>query len=134
MTYLEKFQGRFHGILKWDDFENFWQILKNQSDDWFFYDLNLNPPKSTQKISIPLDEIYKIIKEQHKERYCGIVYSDDLKRHLMIKVFHPKNLGKSCGSSENPPLPRWIISKIKPENLDFLKPKINKSWLDTIFK
>jgi len=42
------------------------------------------------------------------------VYADDLKNPTFVKIFHPKNLGKSCGSSENPPIPQWLISKEKP--------------------
>jgi hypothetical protein len=128
MEYSEKFQGRFIGIMQWDDFENFWQIILNQSEDWFFYDLTFPPPKHTENIKNALDEIYKIIKELHQERYCGIIYTDDLEMPEMIKIFHPKNLGKACGSSESPPLPQWIFSKIKPIDLISERTPKKKSW------
>ncbi|SFV51862.1 hypothetical protein MNB_SUP05-5-844 [hydrothermal vent metagenome] len=134
MNYLKQFQGRFIGIMKWEDFETFWKLLKNQSNDWFFYDLTTKVP--TQKINIhnDLNKIHNIIKELHQERYCGIVYSDDLQQPTMVKIFHPKNLGKSCGSSKNPPLPQWVISKIKPIDLSYLLPKEKTNWLSKFFK
>jgi hypothetical protein len=61
-----------------------------------------------------INNIKAIIDEDHDERYCGIVYVDDLKNPSFVKIFHPKNLGKTCGSSENPPMPQWLITKEKP--------------------
>jgi hypothetical protein len=34
--------------------------------------------------------------------HCGIAYVNDLKNPNFVKIFHPNNLGKSCGSSKNP--------------------------------
>lgn len=106
--------------MSWDDCHNFFDLLRLKSDKWYLYDIdNITP--TTQLTSadfiIQIDNIQDIIKSNHTERYCGIVYTNDLKYPAMIKIFHPNNLGKSCGSSENPPLARWYISKLKPTKI-----------------
>ena len=55
--------------------------------------------------------------KEHEEDYCGIVYADDLQQPSFIKIYDPHNLGVSCGYSENPPLPGWIMSQIAPCDL-----------------
>ncbi len=118
MDYLTQFQGRFIGIMKWQDCDALLEKLsKNPAKDWYFYDTNSSAPQATIKadeLTKALVSIHDIIKNQHQERYCGIVYVDDLESPSFVKIFHPNNLGKSCGSSENPPIPQWLLSKTKP--------------------
>lgn len=135
--FIDKFHKRYIGIMQWDDFEGFWQGLKNQTQDWFLYDTNTPPPrKISENIKQTLDNIHKIIKEEHQERYCGLIFTDDLKTPTLVKIFHPNNLGKSCGSSEYPALPRWILSKIPPIDIikEFGTPPEPKNLLKRIFK
>jgi len=55
-----------------------------------------------------------ILRENHNEDYCGIVYVDNPNEPSLIKVFGPKNLGASCGSSGSKTWPRWILSHMPP--------------------
>ncbi|MDC0390225.1 hypothetical protein OAM42_00050 [Candidatus Thioglobus sp.] len=117
MDYFQQFKGRFIGIMQLDDCDTLLQTLVNNPDDWFFYDTLKSMPSTALDASEFVDsikQIKSIVNDEHDERYCGIVYADDLKNPTFIKIFHPKNLGKSCGSSENPPIPQWLISKEKP--------------------
>ena len=120
MNYTEKLTSKFYGIMSWDDCYKLFDNLYENSNNWYFYDLDLAEPSNilvSSEFQEKITDIKNTIKELHQERYCGIVYTDDLKEPSMVKVFHPNNLGKSCGSSENPPLPRWIISKIQPTKI-----------------
>ncbi len=133
--FIDKFHSRYQGIMHWDNFEDFWAKLKKNSQNWFYYDTKLqHPDKITANIANKLEEIYNIIKDLHKERYCGLIYVDCLDSPEFVKIFHPQDLGKSCGSSENPPLPRWLISKIAP--IDIVKklnnPDAKKHWIKKI--
>ena len=117
MDYFQKFKGRFIGVMQLDDCDTLLQVLIDNPDDWFVYDTLKSMPSETLATGEFVDsikQIKSIVDEEHDERYCGIVYTDDLKNPTFVKVFHPKNLGKSCGSSENPPMPQWLISKEKP--------------------
>ncbi|QKQ24076.1 hypothetical protein HUE58_02675 [Candidatus Ruthia endofausta] len=53
-----------------------------------------------------LSDIKKVIKIERQEKYCGVVYTNDLDNPDFVKIFHPNNLGKVCGSSKNPLIPR----------------------------
>jgi len=117
MDYFQKFKGRFIGIMQLDDCDALLQKLIDIPDDWFIYD-TLQPMPSERLHADDFINQVKLIKsiidDEHDERYCGIVYADDIKNPTFIKIFHPKNLGKTCGSSENPPMPQWLISKEQP--------------------
>ncbi len=119
-NYINEFQGRFIGIMQWSDCNALLQKLIEHPNDWYLYD-TLNPVPENQ---VDADELIKklkaikvILTNEHQERYCGIVYTNDLENPSFVKIFHPKNIGKSCGSSEYPPIPKWLMSKTKPEDL-----------------
>jgi len=117
MDYFQQFKGRFLGVMQLDDCDTLLQILIQNPDNWYVYDTLETMPSSTisaDNFITKINNIKAIIDEDHDERYCGIVYVDDLKNPSFVKIFHPKNLGKTCGSSENPPMPQWLISKEKP--------------------
>ena len=71
----------------------------------------------TERMIKFVDEIDALLRKEHEEEYCGIVYVDDKKDPSFIKIFDPHNLGVSCGFSDNPPLPGWIMSLTPPIDL-----------------
>jgi hypothetical protein len=103
---------------QWDDCNALFDtLISNPADDWYLYDTTTVLPVATidaERLVTQLKSIKFIIETQHQERYCGIVYVDDLKNPNFVKIFHPNNLGKTCGSSEHPPIPQWLLSKIQP--------------------
>ncbi|MCH9746123.1 MAG: hypothetical protein K0U04_05310 [Proteobacteria bacterium] len=117
MDYFQKFKGRFIGIMQLEDCDALLQKLIDMPDDWFIF--NTLQPMPSERLQAAdfinkMKHIKSIIDDEHDERYCGIVYADDIKNPTFVKIFHPKNLGKTCGSSENPPMPQWLISKEQP--------------------
>ena len=66
--------------------------------------------------------IDRLLRDEHRESFCGIVYADDLQNPRLIKIYDPNNLGSSCGSSKHPPGPGWIMSRLRPEGLGVEKP------------
>ncbi len=103
--------------MQWEDCHTLLQNLLDNPNDWYFYDTLEVMPESTiaaEDFIVKINDIKAILDIEHKERYCGIVYTNDLKNPSFVKIFHPNNLGKTCGSSENPPMPQWLLSKEKP--------------------
>lgn len=138
--YVKRFkQGRFESLMRWEQLEVFWNTLRPQLDDnWYVYAIGEDAPETTSTKEQTLkfiDEIDQLLRSEHDEDYCGIVYADSHEAADFIKIFDPHNLGVSCGFSENPPLPGWVMSKMQPVNLqDALKPANNRRrWWQKIF-
>jgi hypothetical protein len=75
-------------------------------------------------------EIDQLLRKVHDEEYCGVVYADSLESPAFVKIFDPNNLGVSCGFSDNPPLPGWILSRLRPVDLhsDVPLPGNRRRW------
>lgn len=138
-AYLKAFRGRFTSLMRWPELDAFWDTLRRQADDgWYIYAVGEPPPASTvsrQQLLRFIDEIDALLHREHEEDYCGIVYADDHQTPAYIKIFDPNNLGVSCGYSEKPPLPGWILSRIPPIELeDALYPPNNRRrWWQKLF-
>jgi len=119
--FLDRYQGCFTNMLRWPQVEQLWQVLKKQDHkNWYLYVTNKPAPTryaSHQELSVYIDKLDTQIREQHKYDYCGIVYADDPSSPNFIKIYHPKNLGASCGTSSVRPIPGWILSTIAPVDL-----------------
>jgi len=140
-AYVNRFkQGRFESLMRWEQLEHFWDNLRPQLDDsWYVYaigeDAPSQPVSKDQAIKF-IEEIDQLLHREHDEEYCGIVYADNHQTPEFIKIFDPHNLGVSCGFSENPPLPGWVMSKMQPVNLqEALQPANNRRrWWQKIFE
>ena len=134
------FRGKFIGILQWSQLDDLWaNILSNDADGWYVYAIGEPVPQqavSAADLGNFLAEINRLLHKEHQEDYCGIVYTDSKTRPRFIKIFDPNNLGVVCGFSNNPPLPGWILSKIKPQPLEDLGPlpAIRKRWWGKLWK
>jgi len=137
--YVEAFRGRFNSVMRWEQLNDFWDALRQQIDEqWYIYAIGEeapDAPSSGEKVMAFIKEIDVLLRKEHDEDYCAIVYADDLEAPRFVKIFDPNNLGVSCGFSDNPPLPGWVLSKMKPVNLeDALKPANNRRrWWQKIF-
>jgi hypothetical protein len=139
-NYLDAFRGRFTSLMRWHHLDDFWENLKQQVDDgWYIYHVGDVPPESPvdrNKLLAFISEIDTLLHQEHEEDYCGIVYTDDKENPSYIKIFDPHNLGVSCGYSEKPPLPGWILSRIPPVELEeALYPAANRRrWWQRVFE
>lgn len=119
--FLTAFRGSFTSTLRWHQLDALWQVLRDEADDnWYLYAVGESPPESPLpygELMRFVDEVDRLLREEHEEDYCGIVYADDLHDPSFIKIYDPQNLGVVCGFSDNPPLPGWILSKLKPCDL-----------------
>ena len=133
------FKGTFTGILRWEQLDALWQRLRDDAAGaWYLYAVGETPPSKTLSESEVLrfiDEIDELLRKEHEEDYCGIVYVDDKCSPSFVKIFDPHNLGVSCGYSDNPPLPGWILSKLMPVDLQapMPQPGNRRRWWKRLF-
>ena len=138
-AYLAAFKGNFTSAMRWHDLDAFWDTLKDHADDqWYIYAVGETPPESVADKAHFLHFIEKIdvlLHKEHDEDYCGIVYIDNKERPEFIKIFDPNNLGVTCGFSDNPPLPGWILSRLQPVELETAlnPPKNRQRWWQQLF-
>ncbi len=138
-AYMSAFKGSFTSTMRWSDLDEFWKVLKSKADDgWYIYAVGEIPPVKTvnkEKLLEFINNIDELLHNDHDEEYCGIVYIDNKQTPEFIKIFDPNNLGVSCGYSENPPLPGWILSRIQPVELEteMNPPKNRQRWWRRIF-
>jgi hypothetical protein len=132
--FLAAFRGSFTSALHWSDLDALWLRLRaDASGGWYLYALGEPPPTVTSDaptVERFIDEIDTLLRREHDERLCGIVYADDLRIPSLVKIYDPNNLGVVCGFSSNPPLPGWVMSKLPPVDLPAtqLVPKARRRW------
>lgn len=114
------FDGTLYSLLTWDQLTAFWQRL-DVNAGWYLYALGeLRPeqPADGEHVATFVREMDALLRKEHDEDYCGIVYTDDLERPTLIKIYDPNHLGTSCGSSKHKILPGWVMSLQSPSDLD----------------
>ena len=132
--FLEKYHGVLRGVMRWEQLDELWSNIRNQKTaGWYIYALGHEIPEKiadSDDLEHFITRINKLLRDEHDEDYCGIVYADDFSHPTLVKIFDPNNLGTSCGSSKTPPLPGWVISKHKPAELgqDIVLPGNRKRW------
>ncbi len=127
-------------MLRWNMLDQLWDRMRQLSEqNWYVYAIGETPPKEPMESSQLLkfiDEMNGLLRKDHEEDYCGIVYVDNRDKPEMIKIFDPNNLGASCGSSGLKILPAWVISQIKPTELTnngIIIPANRKRWWQRLF-
>ena len=132
--FVEQFRGSFVSMLRWPQLDTLWENLRENADaGWYAYAVCESPPETplgAEQINTFLTEIHELLRKEHEEDYCGIVYADDTQKPTFIKIYDPSNLGVVCGFSDNPPLPGWTLSLIPPCGLEhaFPPPGNRKRW------
>lgn len=136
--YLQAFRGTFYGVLRWHQLDLLWKKVLQSPQAWYVYAVGETPPDTpldAPTLGKVLSEIDELLRREHEEDYCGIVYTDSMDHPSYIKVFDPNNLGSTCGSSGNPPLPGWILSHLQPINLPAALPQPGnrRRWWQKLF-
>ncbi|MBL3527280.1 MAG: hypothetical protein JMN27_07090 [gamma proteobacterium endosymbiont of Lamellibrachia anaximandri] len=137
--YLRAFRGSFTSALRWHHLDSLWEVLRmDAGGGWYIYAVGEQPPAGVVDADgfiRFISEIDELLRKEHDEDYCGIVYADDLTTPSFVKIYDPNNLGVSCGYSDNPPLPGWVMSKIQPVDLPSTQvlPGNRKRWWRNLF-
>ena len=135
--FYQAFRGTFYGVLRWPQLDGLWETLRADAADWYIYAVGTEPPTATvgaDQLRAFIAEIDRLLRNDHGEDYCGIVYTDSFDQPRFVKIFDPHNLGVSCGFSDNPPLPGWILSKLPPIDLQGpALPGNRRRWWQRLF-
>jgi hypothetical protein len=119
--FITAFGGRFLNVLRWEQLDELWERLREDAaNGWYIYVIGDPPPVepvSVELLRTFLSEIGQLLRKEHNEDYCGIVYADSFEQPAFVKIFDPHHLGVSCGFSDQPPLPGWILSRLPPVDL-----------------
>jgi len=126
------FDGMLYSLLSWDHLSAFWQRL-DPNAGWYLYALGEARPDSVadaEHVRTFIREIDALLRKEHHEDYCGIVYADDIETPRLIKIYDPNHLGTSCGASHMKILPGWVMSQMAPSDLDpsHHVPQNRKRW------
>ena len=128
--------GLLFSLLKWQQLAEFWGKV-DRSAGWYLYAVGESVPVSSatpEQVEKFIVEIDALLRRDHHENYCGIVYADNLDDPTFIKIYDPSHLGSSCGSSKNKALPGWIMSQAPPAELHpkHVVPANRKRWWQTL--
>ncbi len=137
--FLSSFNGKLYGVLRWDQLDELWQTVKNGNEQgWYIYAVGELLPShkiTGESVNSYVEELNQLLRREHDEDYCGVVYTDSFETPRLIKVFDPNNLGTSCSIATQGPLPSWVITKMKPEVLSRESKQTGnrRRWWKTIF-
>ncbi len=138
-AFMQAYRGSFISALRWHHLDALWQRLdEHAGDGWYIYAVGEIPPEQPadpERVRTFILEIDGLLRMEHDEDYCGIVYADDLSEPSFVKIYDPNNLGVSCGYSDNPPLPGWLLTRIRPFDLESnqVPPKNRQRWWKRLF-
>jgi len=130
------YTGRLWSVLAWDQLTALWQRI-DPAAGWYLVAVGVSPaptsgmaPADAASVRAFIERIDALLREEHRESYCGIVYADDLENPRLIKIYDPNNLGSSCGSSKTPHPPGWIMSRLPPDEIATTRaaPGNRKRW------
>lgn len=125
-AFYQAFRGNFSSLLSWQQLDEFWEVVRRKADaGWYIYAIGAQVPVQpfpAEDVAKFLIEVDALLRREHYEDYCGIVYTDNRQEPTLIKIFDPDNLGVSCGFSNHPPLPGWVLSLIPPQPLESRRP------------
>lgn len=134
------YTGRLWSVLAWDQLAAFWQRI-DPAAGWYLVAVGVSPaptlplPAAAADVSAFIAGIDALLRAEHRESYCGIVYADDLDNPRLVKIYDPNKLGSSCGSSKTPQAPGWIMSRLPPDGLlaGPAVPENRKRWWRKLF-
>lgn len=126
------FEGTLFSLLSWEQLTEFWQCV-DPAAGWHLYAVGETLPAAAADaahVSAFVAEIDALLRKEHHEDYCGIVYADNLTRPRIVKIYDPNHLGTSCGSGKHKILPGWVMSTVPPSDLtpSHVVPQNRRRW------
>ena len=132
--YMSAFDGLLTAIRFWHELDDFFEALKSRNQNqWYAYAVGESPPQQPMaqaEFNRMLDEIYQLLRRDHEQDYCGIVYVDNRENPSFVKIYDPNNLGSSCSTGTERALPGWTLSLAQPVDLKaaFPQPGNRRRW------
>ena len=116
------YNGMLYSVMSWDQLTAFWKRIDADAG-WYLYAVGQDlpqSPSSADKVQQFTHELDELLRREHHEDYCAIVYADDLEKPNFVKIYDPNHLGSSCGSSamKSSVLPGWLMSRTLPRELE----------------
>ena len=131
-----KYWGMLYNLLSWEQLAAFWNKV-DRGAGWYLYAVGQDVPAApagAEDVERFIHHIDELLRKEHDEDYCGIVYADDLEKPGFIKIYDPHNLGVSCGSSGHHIFPGWTMSLQAPVDLKpAVVPNNRKRWWTSLF-
>jgi hypothetical protein len=67
-------------VLSWEDLDAFWGVVRNNAGaGWYVYAIGESPPAApatAEQVDTFITEVDALLRREHEEDYCGIVYTD----------------------------------------------------------
>lgn len=125
-----RLKGRFQGMLHWHQLDALWARVK--PGIWYVYQLGESVPGvplQGETLAQRIDALDMLLRREHTEKYCGIVYADDVEQPTLIKIYDPNHIGSSCSNGPPSP-PGWVLSTTPPQAiaLDAPVPNNRHRW------
>jgi len=116
------YNGLLYSVMRWDQLTAFWQKV-DAGAGWFLYAVGQDVPQApspADKVQQFMQELDELLRREHHEDYCAIVYADNHDVPNFIKIYDPGHLGSSCGSSamKSSIVPGWLTCKMPPRALE----------------
>lgn len=134
--FTRKLSGMLYGIMKWEQLTAFWEKIDPKAG-WYLYAVGEElpaTPADTEHVKAFIAKVDALLRDEHHEDYCSIVYADDLDAPSFVKIYDPNHLGSSCGSSKTLTLPGWVMSQVPPVTLtpSWVVPQGRKRWWQSV--
>lgn len=131
-----RYWGTLYNVLSWEQLAAFWDKV-DRGAGWYLYAVGQDVPQApsgAEEVGRFIQRIDELLRKEHDEDYCGIVYADDLERPGFIKIYDPNNLGVACGSCGHHIFPGWTMSLHPPVNLKpAVVPNNRRKWWSALF-
>lgn len=137
-AFAQQLNGNFKGMLRWPQLDALWVQVRAEPQGWYASQLTQPVPEHPMDVAALsrfVDEVDALLRREHQQDYCGIVFADQAERPAFIKIYDPHNLGSACSTSSTPIAPLWVLSRIKPERLDDAAPQptSRRNWWTRLF-
>ena len=90
-TFAAAFNGTLYSLLSWEQLNTFWQ-RSDPTVGWYLYaigELAPTAPAPAEEVGRFVQEIDILLRREHAEEYCGIVFADNLENPALVKIYDP---------------------------------------------
>ncbi len=95
--FLTAFRGSFTSALRWHQLDSLWGRVDERADlGWYLYAVGEPPPAvpaDAERVRTFVAQIDTLLRAEHQEDFCGIVYADDPAAPCLIKIYDPHQPG-----------------------------------------